>query len=110
MERDLICQGDVNLIPAPDGKCAGCGAVFESSKATKRPDGVLAKGESTGHSHALLDQDSAEILDTDNGAWLRLKVRAVPIGHQEHSAVDAGVVEEPLRHIHIDQAFDYTAR
>ena len=42
MEKDLICQGDVNLIPVKNGTCTGCGALFNEGTAKRRSNGVLA--------------------------------------------------------------------
>lgn len=104
--KDLICQGDVGLVIAPTGRCS-CGATFDRAVAQKRPNGTIAYGESTGHSHAVAELEQADVWDTPTGAWLEAHVADATITHQEHGAVMPGV---GLYHIHIDKVFDYSAQ
>ena len=85
----LIVQGDVFLTPAtiPAG-------------ATKRPDRILARGEATGHSHALAETDDAELFESDGVLYLRV-TQASAVQHEEHARVlvppgewKVGVVQE----------------
>lgn len=103
----LICQGDVGLIPAVAGKCPDCGAQFIRAEAKRRPQGVIAYGEVTGHSHAIAELEKADVWDTPTGAWLEAHVADVPVVHQEHGTV---LPEIGLSHIHIDKVFDYSAQ
>lgn len=107
MNNKVVCQGDVNLIPATSGRCPDCGATFQRAEAKARPNGTLAYGESTGHSHAVLEQETATVFDTPTGAWLEAHVANASVTHQEHGAV---VPPPGLSHIHIDKVFDYSAQ
>lgn len=107
MQNKLICQGDVGFVPAATGRCPDCGAIFDRTSATKRPTGVIAYGESTGHSHAVLDDTEAEVFDTPTGAWLETHVAGAKVTHQEHAPV---LPPTGLSHIHIDKVFDYSAQ
>ncbi len=105
---ELICQGDVGLIRAVNGKCLDCGALFERAAAKVRVTGVIAFGESTGHSHAVAELEQADVLDTPSGAWLETHVANAAVVHQEHGAI--AVPELGLYHVHTDKVFDYSAQ
>lgn len=108
MNKDrIVCQGDVGMVPAPAGKCPDCGAVFDRVAAKPRANGVIAYGESTGHSHAVASAEMATIFDTPSGEWLETHVANASIVHQEHGAV---IAPRGLSHVHIDKVFDYSAQ
>lgn len=74
-----ISQGDVN---------------FRTSKkslpnsAKKITDGILAKGEVTGHAHRLADLEAAELYDLGEGTMLLIVgENGVSIQHEEHTTV-----------------------
>ena len=95
--RDIQSQGDVTFIP-----------VEAVPKGLNRvPDGVLARGESTGHSHRLATLEAAELYAMDGKMFLKVGEEGVSIVHEEHAPVtlDPGSYE-----VHIDQGFDYSAQ
>jgi len=61
----------------------------------KRPDGAVAYGESTGHSHRLADLETAEVLEIGEGIFVRVSGEGVSIAgdpgatfvHEEHGPV-----------------------
>jgi hypothetical protein len=70
-------QGDV-LISSVDSIPGG---------ATRRPDGVLAEGEATGHSHRIEQPTAAELLEHRGQLYLRVVAGQVQIVHQEHGPI-----------------------
>lgn len=95
--KNIMSQGDVTFIPAKEIPC-GAKAIA---------DGVIARGESTGHSHRLQTLESAELYAMEGKMFLKVGEEGVSIVHEEHSPVtlDPGNYE-----IHIDKAFDYSAQ
>lgn len=78
MKSTLYRQGDVLIrriktLPAPKGK--------------QRKSGVLAEGEVTGHAHRVEDLTSAEVLEIENGLYLRVGEEGVRIVHEEHAPI-----------------------
>lgn len=61
-------------------------------KAVKRENGVVAYGEVTGHTHALADLKSAEVLEIGDGLFVHVNESGISIDgepgatfvHQEH--------------------------
>ena len=47
-------------------------SALPSKKSTKRENGVLAEGEVTSHCHKLDDLTAAEVLEIENGLYLRV--------------------------------------
>ena len=47
---------------------------------------VLAEGEATGHAHAVLDCDRADLLEADGVRYLRVK-SPVDLVHEEHGTI-----------------------
>lgn len=79
MKSTLYRQGDVLIrriqaLPAPKGK--------------QRKSGVLAEGEVTGHAHRVEDLASAEVLEIENGLYLRVGEEGVRIVHEEHAPIE----------------------
>lgn len=95
--KNVMSQGDVTFIP-----------VKAFPKSVKRiTDGVIAKGETTGHSHRVGTLESAELYEMEGKMFLKVGDEGVSIVHEEHAPVtlDPGNYE-----IHIDQSFDYSAQ
>ena len=75
----VVQQGDV-LIEECDG------IPKDARKLSRDADGavVLARGEVTGHRHAIYDADGVEIFDAGNGnSYIRVS-RSVRLEHEEH--------------------------
>ena len=79
MNKQQYRQGDVFLqriakIPAGEKKV--------------RENGVLAYGEVTGHSHAVMDKKAAQVYELDGGLILSVTADGgVSIGHEEHETI-----------------------
>ena len=76
--KNLVRHGDLLLEPAemPEGNH------------TLVANGVLARGESTGHSHRLVVLEDAEVFDAGyNGMFVRVGERGVSLTHEEHKPV-----------------------
>jgi hypothetical protein len=71
----LIVQGDVFLT-----KCA------IPKDAKKKKGFVLAEGEVTGHCHAVLEQDCAELYEKDGVLYLSA-TKDVTVRHDEHKPI-----------------------
>jgi hypothetical protein len=53
----------------------------------KRENGILAYGEVTGHCHQVDNKVAAEVLEVENGLYLRVGEEGVRIIHDEHSPI-----------------------
>jgi hypothetical protein len=62
---------------------------------------VLASGESTGHSHSVLESDSVEVFESDGVLYLS-STTPVEINHEEHHKVTLDGVWEIGRVVEID--------
>jgi hypothetical protein len=95
--KNIISQGDVTFIPVRSIPKGG----------SKIVDGVIAKGETTGHAHRVGTLEAAELYRMDGKMFLCVGEGGVSIVHEEHAPVtlDPGNYE-----IHIDQFFDYSAQ
>ena len=78
MKQLLYRQGDV-LIRRIDS--------LPTKKAVKRTSGVLVEGESTGHAHRVAELEKAEVLEIENGLYLRVGEGGVRIVHEEHGDI-----------------------
>ncbi len=58
-----------------------------AQKAQTRTTGILAYGEVTGHAHRIEDTTKAEVLEIDNGLYLRVGEEGVRIVHEEHAPI-----------------------
>jgi hypothetical protein len=76
--KKLYRQGDV-LIRQIDS--------LPKQKASKRENGILAYGEVTGHAHKVEDLEKAEVLEIENGTFLRVGNEGVRIVHDEHAPI-----------------------
>jgi hypothetical protein len=95
--KNIISQGDVTFVPVK--------TVPKGMKLV--PDGVLARGESSGHSHRVSVLEDAELYQMDGKMFLCVGDNGVSIVHEEHAPVtlDHGNYE-----VHIDQSFDYSVQ
>lgn len=95
--KNIMSQGDVTFIPVK--------SIPKDVKVV--PDGIIAKGETTGHSHRVGTIEAAELYQMDGRMFLSVGENGVSIVHEEHFPVtlDPGNYE-----IHIDQSFDYSAQ
>lgn len=62
-------------------------AKIPSQKAALRASGILAFGEVTGHAHRVEDLTRAEVLEVENGLYLRVAEEGVRIIHEEHAPI-----------------------
>ena len=95
--KNIMSQGDVTFLPVksiPTGM-------------KKVSDGILARGETTGHAHRVGTLDAAELYEMDGKMFLAVGENGVSIVHEEHHPVtlDPGNYE-----VHIDKTFDYSAK
>lgn len=60
-------------------------AVPEQSRLLKHL--VLAEGELTGHSHRIAERDAAELHQSSQGLFLRVKADCATLVHQEHGPI-----------------------
>jgi len=56
-------------------------------KSVKRENGILAYGEVTGHCHKVETVTCAEVLEIENGLFLRVGEEGVRIVHDEHAPI-----------------------
>lgn len=78
MKHDLYRQGDV-LIRRIDG--------LPKQTAVKRANGHILEGEATGHIHRLEQLKDSEVLEIENGLYLRVGDEGVRIIHEEHAPI-----------------------
>jgi len=92
-------QGDVNFVPVDK----------LPKRARKRThwDGVIVRGEKTGHHHSVLEVAECERYDLGEEMFLVVSERGISNVHQEHDTVS---LEPGVWKIHQDQAFDYSSR
>lgn len=103
-ERLPVRQGDVLLIPVEDAT-PGTPVAREGGRL------ILARGEATGHHHAIADRDVelftiGDGVDTAEGLDLLLRVRSragATLTHEEHGEVPVGqgdwVVRRPKEYL-----------
>jgi hypothetical protein len=82
--RKCFRQGDVLLVE--------CGDVPADAKPLKRQRGklILARGEVTGHHHAVLERD-AELVESESAKAVFLKIMGsgpALLTHQEHAPIE----------------------
>ena len=75
---NLYRQGDV-LIRRIDS--------LPKQKAVKRASGHILEGEATGHIHRIEEVTQAEVLEIENGLYLRVGDEGVRIIHEEHAPI-----------------------
>ncbi len=78
MKQELYRQGDV-LIRKIDS--------LPKQMAVKRASGHILEGEATGHIHRLEEVTQAEVLEIENGLYLRVGAEGVRIIHEEHAPI-----------------------
>lgn len=98
MKRQYKSQGDVNFVPV--GK-------LPTGERKRIADGIIVRGEKTGHHHSVAELDKAELYQVGSEMYLSVGEEGVSIQHQEHSPVP---LEPGIWKIHQDQAFDYSAQ
>ena len=91
--KNIRSQGDVTFIPVENVK-----------RGQKIADGVIARGEVTGHCHAIADLARAELYQCEDGMYMEVGEKGVSITHQEHGTV---VLEPGKYRINIDKQYDY---
>lgn len=83
MEKNIIRHGDLLLVPQNEVP-----KYLQENAKYRKADGVLARGEATGHAHRLTVPENAEVFDAGfNGMYVRVGSRGVSIVHEEHKSV-----------------------
>ena len=80
-----IRQGDLLFVPAAELPEEEKHPLIAERK--PKPDGVIAKGEATGHHHRIAVLADAEVFETWNGTYVRVGPNGVSIQHEEHKPV-----------------------
>jgi hypothetical protein len=70
-------QGDVYITTVPEIPAG----------AKVLPHCILAEGEATGHCHRITETDCAELLEHAGQRFLRVKLAAVTLTHDEHDPI-----------------------
>ncbi|SRR6266542_6843416 len=78
MKHEIYRQGDVLIKRIQK---------LPKQTATPRLNGILAYGEVTGHAHKVDDLAHAEVLEIENGLYLRVGEEGVRVIHEEHGAI-----------------------
>lgn len=78
MKEAIYRQGDVLIRRIPS---------LPKQKAQPRLNGILAYGEVTGHAHRVESTEKAEVLEIENGLYLRVGDDGVRIIHEEHGEI-----------------------
>ena len=73
-------QGDVLLVPVDE---------VPAGKSVEREGGklILARGEATGHHHAVLDRN-AELMESAEAVYLKIMEAPAHLTHQEHATIE----------------------
>jgi hypothetical protein len=77
-QQSIFRQGDVLIRRI---------AKLPPQPAQARMTGILAYGEVTGHAHRVETAKYAEVLEIENGLFLRVGEEGVRIVHEEHAAI-----------------------
>ncbi len=82
--KNLVRQGDVLFVPdvMPEQEHHPLLAKLEA-----KADGMIAKGEATGHHHRIATLEDAEVFETGSGMFVRVGSNGVSIVHEEHAPV-----------------------
>jgi hypothetical protein len=99
MEGKVIRQGDLLFVPIDK--------IGEYVLENKRTDGIVARGEATGHHHQLAVLEAAELYAVGESRFLAVGPEGVSITHEEHAPVEL----QPNTNYEVHQAreFDYLA-
>jgi len=81
MNKKFYQQGDVLIFEEPDGLPKGAKRVKNGRKI------ILARGEATGHAHAILNPRGVEPFEAAGILFLRLTAGPITIRHEEHGPV-----------------------
>jgi hypothetical protein len=94
--QDFYSQGDVGFLALRELP-AGARKIHH--------DGILARGEATGHSHRIVGLDNVEVYELAARLLLKVNEGGISIAHEQHRelALEAGVYE-----VTRDRTFDYT--
>ena len=87
-------KGDIAFIPGlqPRGKCKPI------------TDGIVARGEATGHAHKLLVGPGIELFEDEDGImWIEVSEKAASVVHEEH-----GTISLPTGTWQVRQQREYT--
>jgi hypothetical protein len=100
--RKAVRQGDIYFTPlekAPDW--------LRLEEREPKPDGVIARGEATSHTHRVAVLEDAQVYQVGSETFLRVSERGVSIVHDEHRPVT--LAPSTLYEIHRAREFDYLA-
>jgi hypothetical protein len=98
-----IRQGDLLFIPQQEVSEHVLGHVKDGT----RKDGVIAKGEATGHHHRLATLEDAQVFQAYNDVYVKVGPNGVSIVHEEHVSVK--LAPEMIYKVNRAREFDYLA-
>ena len=78
MKQEIYRQGDVLIRHIQN---------LPTQTAKPRLNGILAYGEVTGHAHKVENLAHAEVLEIENGLYLRVGEEGVRVVHEEHGPI-----------------------
>ena len=93
----LFQQGDVLIESAEIPKLA--------KKVKSNGRLILAEGEATGHAHAIVETEKAELFEKDGRLWLGVKEQT-DVTHEEHGTVTLPPGDFEIRRV---QEYDHFA-
>jgi len=97
-QKRIIRQGDILLVPTED-------PLPGWAKERIVRDGVIARGEATGHHHRVAVVEDAEVFDCGHSMFVRVGPAEVSIVHEEHRPVQ---LEPSVTYrVHKAREYDY---
>ncbi len=94
-------QGDLLFVPLENPP-----AWLELEGRKAEPEGIIARGEATGHHHRLATVEAAEVFDLGfDNVYVRVGPEGVSIIHEEHKPVN--LAPNTLYQVHRAREYDY---
>src|SRR5215472_12287971 len=99
--KKSIRQGDLLFVPRDPDYC------YNNIVAKPQENGIIQRGEATGHHHKLADPDTAKVYRPDWGMpYVIVGPSSATVIHQEHGAV---ILEPDTTYgVHIAREYDIT--
>ena len=98
--KQNIRQGDLLFVPRSEGD-----GPIKTERLKRIEDGILARGEATGHKHQLEVLEAAEIFEGYEGMLVLVGPEGVRIMHEEHGSVALEPNTDYI--VHRAREFDY---
>jgi hypothetical protein len=96
--KRMIRQGDLLFVPTQDPLPA-----WAENHVVK--DGIIARGEATGHHHRVAVLEDAEVFDCGYSMFVKVGPNGVSIVHEEHGPVT--FAPNTLYKVHRAREYDY---